>query len=82
MKRLENSTPIIIYTHLWLLFFLFFADDERRAEVLGFRPPVGFLSVLAFAILSCYLPCSRASVTVVWSQTSLGPKYWMGPGYT
>ena len=24
--------------------------------------------------------CSKASVFVHWSQTSLGPQYWMGPG--
>jgi hypothetical protein len=23
---------------------------------------------------------SSARVTVVWSQTAAGPKYWMGPG--
>ena len=27
-----------------------------------------------------YLPCSSARVTVVVSQTSEGPKYWIAPG--
>lgn len=27
-----------------------------------------------------YLACSKANVLVHWSQTSVGPKYWMGPG--
>lgn len=25
---------------------------------------------------------SNCSVLVDWSQTSVGPKYWIGPGYT
>lgn len=25
-------------------------------------------------------PCSNANVMVDWSHTSLGPKYWIGPG--
>lgn len=33
-------------------------------------------------ILFDYFPfCSSWSVTVVWSHTSDGPKYWIGPGY-
>lgn len=36
-------------------------------------------SVMKYA----YLPwCSYLRVIVGWSQTSAGPKYWMGPGYT
>ena len=27
-----------------------------------------------------YFWCSSCSVLVGWSQTSVGPKYWMGPG--
>ena len=27
-----------------------------------------------------FIPFSRARVTVVWSQTEAGPKYWMAPG--
>ena len=34
------------------------------------------------AFMVNYLACSRARVAVVWSHTSEGPKYWMGPGYT
>lgn len=29
-----------------------------------------------------YLPCSSFKVMVHWSHTSVGPKYWIGPGYT
>lgn len=29
-----------------------------------------------------YLACSNCKVLVAWSQTSVGPKYWIGPGYT
>ena len=29
-----------------------------------------------------YFPCSNCNVLVAWSQTSVGPKYWIGPGYT
>ena len=33
-------------------------------------------------VLFDYFPfCSSWSVTVVWSHTSDGPKYWIGPGY-
>ena len=28
----------------------------------------------------CYLACSSCRVLVGWSHTSVGPKYWMGPG--
>ena len=28
----------------------------------------------------CFQACSSCSVLVVWSQTSVGPKYWIGPG--
>ena len=34
------------------------------------------------ALLLSYLPCSSARVTVVVSQTSEGPKYWIAPGNT
>ena len=27
-----------------------------------------------------YFACSNAKVRVGWSQTSVGPQYWMGPG--
>ena len=27
-----------------------------------------------------YLACSSFRVFVVWSQTSVGPQYWIGPG--
>ena len=43
--------------------------------------PAGGL-VVAFFVLFDYFPfCSSWSVTVVWSHTSDGPKYWIGPGY-
>ena len=32
--------------------------------------------------LFTYLACSSCKVLVGWSQTSVGPKYWIGPGYT
>ena len=31
-------------------------------------------------LLRFYLPCSSCKVLVGWSQTSVGPKYWIGPG--
>ena len=37
---------------------------------------------LEFGDNTNYLPCSSCRVLVGWSQTSLGPKYWIGPGYT
>lgn len=40
-----------------------------------------FLQVTTYR---CYqalcVPCSKANVMVGWSHTSLGPKYWIGPG--
>ena len=49
----------------------FLRTEERRFE-------------LYFLLLgiSNYFDCSKARVFVHWSQTSVGPQYWIGPGYT
>ena len=52
------------------------------------RTPVGHWACAASGcrflmyrpLLGHYLAFSSASVIVGWSQTSVGPQYWMGPG--
>jgi hypothetical protein len=64
--------------------FFWRVEEGRRAEFFFCPPTFTVMDVfLAFAInvlLLFYFCCSRARVFVVWSQTSVGPKYWIGPG--
>ena len=52
-------------------------DNQRLMSVMQIKREATFIE-----IRKNYFPCSNCNVLVAWSQTSVGPKYWIGPGYT
>lgn len=50
---------------------------EKKSQGIKVQSFLYSLDSLNFFI---YFACSRARVWVVWSQTSVGPQYWIGPG--
>ena len=77
-KRVNSVRPLEP-----LPFFFFFFDDEREEDFpfVPVRDAEGeAFRVVFVGFFAMRQACSYCSVLVVWSQTSLGPKYWMGPG--
>ena len=67
---------------LWGAFFLRLPEGLRRAPFEGgWWVLLTDNSIMNYELrITNYHACSKASVLVHWSHTSLGPQYWIGPG--
>ena len=59
-------------------FFVFFFVTKKKTKKWGMKNEKIHNS--SFSIHSFYFFCSSLRVMVGWSHTSVGPKYWIGPG--
>ena len=85
-KRLRSHAGMV---RTDCFFFFPLVEEERRdtfflreaVEDLAFIEKEGAeLELRPYPDLIYYFACSSCRVLVGWSQTSVGPKYWIGPG--